>query len=133
LECTQSIISGSGSLVIVGSPAVSPRDLDIYVPRANLFHIIGYLTNLEGYSITSYGSTAVADDGYSRGVLRVLSLTRGNARIDIVQSEDDCSTLPVPQFWSTAPMNVIRGYSICILYPQLLERGLALLNPARKV
>ncbi|KAI0357040.1 hypothetical protein OH77DRAFT_1519940 [Trametes cingulata] len=130
LDNSSAFISGSGSLLVAGGFEFTPGDLDIYVPSHNMFHMLGYLVHVEGYSIRAFCGASVEGD-YVGGIQRLVRLERGSASIDLVQSLTDTGTLPIPHFWSTAVMTYLTGNSVGVLYPGLLEERRALLNPLR--
>lgn len=127
LDVSLSVISGSAALrIVAGGWTRTPRDLDLYAPKTSFFHILGYLVHIESYTIVSF-----TDHDYLNGVARVVRLSRNERFIDLIQSRSGTATVPIMNFWSTAHMVFVSGFSVGVAYPSLLERDRALLNPIR--
>jgi hypothetical protein len=125
------MFSGSSALwLATGKPSEwTPNDLDIYVPRDKDEAIIDFLVE-DGYQhYTDYFETPERPEVYEESTVSYISkLFKGGESVDIIESSDDTSVLPVSGFHSTATMNFITAESIVILYPSLTFSGISVIS-----
>ncbi|EIW51493.1 uncharacterized protein TRAVEDRAFT_54531 [Trametes versicolor FP-101664 SS1] len=124
LETCCSVICGSAALAILFRHPWKACDLDVYIPRDFVWHVIAYLVNVEQYTVEFLGDPDYTAYGDIRSVAR-MSRADGR-RVNVIQSESNSPLLPIASFWNTAVMNYITPTNFCIAYPLLTDELCAL-------
>ncbi|KAH9895266.1 hypothetical protein C8Q73DRAFT_623280, partial [Cubamyces lactineus] len=130
LRVTNSVLSGSFALHVLNGhrgPRWMPNDMDVYVPMLRARRVAAYLVLAEGYHINEYRKSVYSV--HLAGFSLAIQLTKGNSKIDIVQSTTLSALHPIPYFWSTHVMNHLTADTFCVAYPHFTLAGRALLNP----
>lgn len=63
----------------------------------------------------------------------VIILKKGDKRIDVIPSTNDCSLFPISHFWATHLMNFLSADSYCVAYPELTFAHRSVLSPFQLV
>lgn len=123
------VISGSFALAFLlrnTEHAITPGDMDVYVPGEFAVRFAAYLVEVEGYAHTE---TSTIPYGRSTAHRHVIVLEKGHRRIDVVPSVNNCALYAVSHFWSSHVMNYLAADTYGIAYPESTFQGRGLLSP----
>ncbi|OJT04372.1 hypothetical protein TRAPUB_4915 [Trametes pubescens] len=129
MRMLRAVISGSFGLAFLlrnAGLAITPGDLDLYVPMEFATRLAAYLVSVEGYT---HSATSPVPYGRNTAHQLVIVLEKEGRRIDVVPSVNDSAIYPISHFWSTHVMNYITADTFCLAYPELTFSGRALLSP----
>ncbi|KAI9060906.1 hypothetical protein FKP32DRAFT_1577010 [Trametes sanguinea] len=127
LQNTGSVLAGERTLLFAFGISPVNTPLEIYTPRSNAFHVLGFLTVVEHYSITNY--RASPSQPHLVGEHCITELQRNGRSIHVIQSIRDTPYSPIPSLWCTALMTCVGGYHYHVPYPSLMEQEKVLLTP----
>ncbi|KAI6130705.1 hypothetical protein EDD16DRAFT_1446124, partial [Pisolithus croceorrhizus] len=129
LRTCDAVVSGSTALHIL-LPELgtgwTPADMDVYIPQRTSALMLRRL-KVEGY--TPVAEKVQHTHGYRYSdVLRVLVVSNGYCKIDVVVSRTPAAISPIFQFHSTALMNFISADTIFCCYPKLTLHYVSMAN-----
>lgn len=103
----------------------TPSDLDIHVPAHTELMMTRGLAHA-GYGIIAEVPTQMV--GYFSHVSRVVVVSNGRCKIDVVVSRTSPALSSIFQFHSTVTMNFVSADTLFCAYPRLILRRLSMLN-----
>lgn len=143
LKENEAVISGSIALQFAeGRTEWQPHDMDVYVPFDNFWNVVQYLIVQEGYGDPGPPVVNVANndddeeqDGYGRmaGVFEMVSMRKGDRRVDVLRSKSDSALHPISYFWGTLVMNYLGADSFGCAYPDLTFSRKCLVTPIARL
>ena len=140
LTKTHSIISGSQALRFMMPPfqdCWKPDDMDIYTNLRNVAALISYMES-QGYSRSGTDGERIRGiedlrmhEVYAKqgGVSHVIKMSKIDKKIDIIVSSRVSPIYPLFFFHTTLVQNFISGQGFFSTYPNITDKGKALLNP----
>ncbi len=131
LRVFQGVVSGSFALRFLRHPRdpFIPRDLDVYVPRGYPFRVAHYLITVEGYSFNHRRwHNPYPDTSAHSSIASVVTLERGDLRIDLVESTEASALYPIASFWGSHLVNFLGADSYCVSLDKMTFRGLGLIS-----
>jgi uncharacterized protein with PQ loop repeat len=126
LGATRSLISGSVPVAVLFEGRFKPNDVDIYCPESEedtMRDILGAQEFQLDRETTIHYPKHLA-------IRRVLWLTKGSAKINLIIVKGDNAAVAIFQFHSTLVMNFICVYGTYLAYPELTLNGNSLVNTA---
>lgn len=127
LKQTNSIISGSGALVIVLTWSFTPGDLDIYTPASRVDDVVEAIKSEFDYA-DEPTPPGVPSPAMHLNYHSVIRLQNGHRKIQIIASTTEDATKPLRGFHSSPVMNFLSGRAIFCAYPVLLEQRKGIMN-----
>jgi hypothetical protein len=141
LTKTKSVISGSQALFFM-MPTCHwiPNDMDVYTNETHYWRLLNYFEDECGYERVEgkSGSIRVVEEGEEEnigkynstgGIAYVMSLKKGDRKVDVILSEQQASIYPLFFFHTTLVQNFISGKGFFSAYPTLTGMNRAIINP----
>ena len=152
MKSSSSVISGSAALkfshpdMLLSEQNDRLKDLDIYVKRSSSAQVINHLRHTQGFMFSNEiivsskpDDTSYPESHYSRfhfktGIDRIIFLTKGDLRIDvIIAASNNSSIFPIIFFHSTIVMNLLTPTMFASLYGPLTKVKFGIVSPISMV